>query len=474
MISASLLLLYLVKVSAVIAAFYLFFILFLSRSTFFRLNRIYLLSGLLLSFAIPFLSFPGGTEKITIPDVFLPVSSQVFAAEEPADAYPSGEDTLSLNVPVLTLIYLAGFVFLFFRYLISFLRLCSFIRLNRVRKVGRALVIPIDTGSSFSFLNILFLSGNQNQRAVIAHERAHLHQHHWCDLFLSGAACVILWFNPVSWLYSRAIRQQHEYLADHEVLRKGISLSHYLELILSSLSVEVKTPLTNQFNSTSLKNRIMMMTQKKSSNAKALIYVLIVPMVAVLSMAFGKKETTPGGSVKTLTVVIDAAHGGDDAGASAGSLTEKDLSLTFARLIQSACEEKGITCILTRTDDRTISLKDRLSASKSAAPDLFISIHFSNDQKVAGGMNVLVSRENGRYEECVKLASLLLMNVKSFHNPGSIHQSSALVLKENTIPAVIIDLGNLAHPSDRDLVTSPLNQQHLSTYIADVIASMQK
>lgn len=474
MISIVTLLIYLVKATAAMSAFYVVFALFLCRNTFFRLNRFYLLSGILFSFTIPFLSFPLGNEIVTIPGIFKPISGEALAFEDEVHQYISEPDAQPVDVSlVLGLVYLSGFIFLLLRNGNSFIQLSLLTRSNRVRKIRRAMVVPIDTDYSFSFLNILFLSRTQNQRAVIAHERAHLRQNHWIDLLVSSLACIILWFNPISWFYSRAIRQQHEYLADNEVLRQGFSLKQYLELILNSLSVDRTPSLIHRFNSTSLKNRIIMMTQKKSSRIRTLLYLSMAPIFALSLFAFGKKELSAGHSLKSLTVVIDASHGGDDHGASSGTLREKDLSLTFARLIRSACEEKGITCVMTRQDDRTIALKERLESARATTPDLFISIHFSSDANEAKGMNILVSKENQQYDKSVKLGSLLLAELQSLQTTGGIHHSSALLLKENRVPSVILDLGNLAHEKDRALINNRVNQEEISERIAKAVRNFE-
>ena len=135
-----------------------------------------------------------------------------------------------------------------------------------------------------------------------------------------------------------------------------------------------------------------MKKKKKSPSAKTLLYLVMVPIIATSLFAFGKKELSSSHRPKALTVMIDASHGGDDPGASQGSLTEKDLSLTFARLVRTACEEKEMKCVMTRHDDRTISLKERLEAAKSVSADLFLSIHVSNDENESNRMNILVSK----------------------------------------------------------------------------------
>ena len=78
---------------------------------------------------------------------------------------------------------------------------------------------------------------------------------------------------------------------------------------------------------------------------------------------------------RLVTVVLDAGHGGADAGVTAGALKEKDLTLRVARLIGAALANR-VKVAYTRSDDSNPSLKTRLEASLQA--DVFVSLHASS------------------------------------------------------------------------------------------------
>ena len=87
------------------------------------------------------------------------------------------------------------------------------------------------------------------------------------------------------------------------------------------------------------------------------------------------------------TVVIDAGHGGDDAGArGAGGLVEKDLVLDVAFRLAKRLSENGLEVVLTRRDDTFVPLEERTSIANDVRADLFVSIHgnASYDTKVRG------------------------------------------------------------------------------------------
>ena len=77
------------------------------------------------------------------------------------------------------------------------------------------------------------------------------------------------------------------------------------------------------------------------------------------------------------TVVIDAGHGGEEAGAKgAGGLLEKDVTLAVARRLRTMIEGRlGLRVFLTRDDDRTMTLDERAAYANSQKADVFVSVH---------------------------------------------------------------------------------------------------
>ena len=77
------------------------------------------------------------------------------------------------------------------------------------------------------------------------------------------------------------------------------------------------------------------------------------------------------------TVAIDPGHGGDDAGVrGSNGVKEKDLALSVARRLKGLLEARlGIRVLLTREDDRNISIDERAAIANNNKADLFVSIH---------------------------------------------------------------------------------------------------
>ncbi len=75
-------------------------------------------------------------------------------------------------------------------------------------------------------------------------------------------------------------------------------------------------------------------------------------------------------------VVLDAGHGGRDEGAIGPSgLQEKELVLDVVQRLARRLRDRGLTVVLTRKDDRFLSLEERTGVANDARADLFLSIH---------------------------------------------------------------------------------------------------
>ncbi len=100
-------------------------------------------------------------------------------------------------------------------------------------------------------------------------------------------------------------------------------------------------------------------------------------VVASLPLHSQPRAAAPGESNRAFKIVIDPGHGGKDPGArGVGGIEEKDVVLSIAlELAESLRTEPGVVPLLTRNDDRTLSLEERTAIANAAEADLFLSIH---------------------------------------------------------------------------------------------------
>src|SRR5438067_3060958 len=87
-------------------------------------------------------------------------------------------------------------------------------------------------------------------------------------------------------------------------------------------------------------------------------------------------ELPPPPPAPFAVVVIDPGHGGQDSGTVKTGLVEKELTLDVARRLERLLQERGLVTVLTRGEDRYVSLPDRAVIANSQAESVFVSIHF--------------------------------------------------------------------------------------------------
>jgi TonB-dependent SusC/RagA subfamily outer membrane receptor len=105
---------------------------------------------------------------------------------------------------------------------------------------------------------------------------------------LAELLCIISWYNPFSWLIRYSIRQNLEFIADQQVLASGLDRKNYQYHLLKVVG-EPLYRLTNNFNFSSLKKRILMMNKSRSTRLHLLKFLFIVPLLGVLLVAFRDK-----------------------------------------------------------------------------------------------------------------------------------------------------------------------------------------
>ncbi|HEX4665161.1 MAG TPA: N-acetylmuramoyl-L-alanine amidase [Chthoniobacterales bacterium] len=96
-----------------------------------------------------------------------------------------------------------------------------------------------------------------------------------------------------------------------------------------------------------------------------------------------RSASPPPRGERSLLVVLDPGHGGDDSGAICGTVLEKDLALDVALQAELLLRAAGFATALTRTSDRHVSLAERASLGNREENSLFISIHFNDGARAA-------------------------------------------------------------------------------------------
>jgi hypothetical protein len=284
---------YLIESGISLALFYSVYWIFLSKDTFFVINRLYLVSSAAFSIIIPFIHITSPT-FINITSL---IGSRPLLESPVVFSEGSGVPAQSLGISdVLLLVYIWGVVFFFMRFVYQLLKVLMLIRKNGIHRYNGLKIVFIDKDCSpFSFFNYIFInksnvSGDDFQR-IVAHEMIHIKQYHSIDLLILEWLTIFQWFNPFVWPYKKSLKETHEYLADYAVIAQGCSAAKY-QLLIFEQHVGVKLfELANNFNQSQIKRRITMMTKSKSKGLAKLKFLLMLPMLCFLILAFADSKT---------------------------------------------------------------------------------------------------------------------------------------------------------------------------------------
>lgn len=224
---------YLLKVSCCLTLFFTFYLLILRKLTFFKFNRFYLLAALVLSFVIPQLQFTVEREVVAEP---VTIATEVRAAEQSTVTI---SNEISIENPTIQvqeepmdwlklLPYIYGLVTLAILF-IAILRLLQLLKHTNkfTEKVNGLKLVPKKKGfTNCSFFNYVFIDENNLTAAELAvllrHEAVHAKQFHSLDKLLMMVAKTLLWFNPIIYLYDKALEDVHEFEADDITSQKVV------------------------------------------------------------------------------------------------------------------------------------------------------------------------------------------------------------------------------------------------------------
>lgn len=271
------------KSAVLISIFYSFYKVLIQKETYFQSIRFYLLSGILVSFIIPFITIPIYVDVAPISDLnFSNVSAQTTTLET--------NHTFNGNTIFLT-IYL-GVAFIFFIRLIYQLLSLVFLISKHSKNTNENLTfieVPHEI-SPFSFFKYIVynptLFNETELKQVIAHEKIHALQKHSVDTLLANIFVAIQWFNPFAWLYKKEIEQNLEFIADQSAQGISNSKKSYQQLLLKISIPNYQLALANNFYNSLLKKRIMMLQKKRSNSKSQWKLILIVPVLITFMANF--------------------------------------------------------------------------------------------------------------------------------------------------------------------------------------------
>lgn len=261
-------------------SFLLIYDLFLKKETFFQWNRLYLLGTFLLSLALPLIQIDALKTTVSQKGVFYP---EFLVELEGVQLSPSTAEMGLLElISVSQLVYLLGIIFMSIWFASKMNRILLLKR-NGIVIYGKdySLVQIKGSKAAFSFFKNVFLGDaipKEKEPQILAHELVHIRQWHSLDLLFFEILRIVLWFNPMVYLFQNRIAELHEFIADSKATKED-KMGQY-QLLLSQVFQTQHLSFINQFYKKSLiKKRIVMLTKEKSKAVHQLKYLGLLPLI---------------------------------------------------------------------------------------------------------------------------------------------------------------------------------------------------
>ena len=197
------------------------------------------------------------------------------------------------------------------------------------------------------------------------------------------------------------------------------------------------------------------------------------------------------------TVVLDPGHGGSDHGThSVSGYAEKTLTLDLAKRVQQFLADNGVRAVLTRGDDRTVDLDDRVEFCRAQHAALFVSLHFNSGGNAEGietycmppagaASTTKPSSKNGdsdrtpgnRYDLCnVWLAHCVqrsLLRATGTADRG-VRRARFVVLRDASCPSILVEAGFLSNSAEERKIVTGAYRDTLAKAIGEGILTYKR
>jgi len=271
------------KAAIALAVFYMFYRLLLSKETFHRFNRIVLLGTAALSFILPLCVI---TLKKVVVLPAITASSETIVGDVAETAAMVPEISEPIWPVILCSLFAFGALAVLVHVAISIIGIRRIIRSgsHEALESGENLVITETDTAPFSWMKYIVISREDYESGysqILTHEKAHIALRHSWDILFVDMITALQWFNPAIWMLKADLRALHEFEADDAVLRSGANIKEYQYLLIRKAVSKSGYSVANSFNHSTLKARITMMLNKKSSRMSVWKALYVIPLVGI-------------------------------------------------------------------------------------------------------------------------------------------------------------------------------------------------
>lgn len=277
---------YLLKSTLCLAVLFAFYKGILENQPGHRFKRFYLLLSLIASISIPLITF-----QVTnyVPQEEM---GQIIVYQD--NGVVANSDTINWAL-WLWGVYILGVLVMFSRFMINLMDIFQKIDTNPKKREGSIThVLMRERITPHTFLRFIFfqksaLEKQEIPESVLIHEHTHARQAHSLDIILIELLQVAFWFNPLFYLLKKAIKLNHEFLADQAVIDQGKNIGEYQNTLLDFSTLQNAHPMASAMDYSSIKKRLTIMKKSHPKWRSRLGAILVLPLLAILLYSFSSR-----------------------------------------------------------------------------------------------------------------------------------------------------------------------------------------
>lgn len=463
--------------------------LFLRNKRLHTFNRFYLLVAIAASLLLPLLHF-------SLPGMQLPQSAAAYTL---LDVAYTGEEEMA--APAKTAASFSWQMALTIGYTLAsaamaFMLIVRFVWLFRLKakgiqsqQNGYRLVYTDNNKAPFSFFRFLFwksgvdITSAEGMR-ILQHELAHIRQRHTLDKLFIQIVLVFFWFNPFYWLLQKELSLVHEFIADETAIEDR-DTETFARMLLQEYCGTVYPDIVHPFFYSSTKRRLLMLNQMNKPRFAGMRRMMVLPLLgtAVLLFSFKPNEAPVTRANKTITLALDAGHGGvDDGAVGLNGIKEKDLALKITNRLAQMGEAYNVKVVTLRADDKYIALPDRGTKANEIGADMLVSIHINtmppaedanNQPRNPSGFELIVEKRNSQYNQSRALASAIAAQLNDMKLSPRLLDKGLVILRNANMPAVLIECGYMENAADVDRINNSEQLDKLCSHILTGLVAYQ-
>lgn len=323
----------------------------LEREKMLRFNRFYLLAAMFFSLLLPLVTIEMPSEmvlEVVSDNGAIPRMVNEAPGTIAQTASTQHDESVPVYLPWLVYGLIANALLLRMGFQIMVILRSKSGRRIVPFEAAKLVLMPGDT-PTYTFFHFVFISqkafDNQNiPKEILTHELAHSKQMHSLDILVAELLIALCWFNPLLLLYRRAIRLNHEYLADDVVVGGSTGVREYQLLLLDTLLAHRTARLASSFNYPVTKKRLAMMTTNINLRIQFAKKAFVALLLPVLAFVLAEKTYSQQPAAKKLPVSERKTENTTVSGTEAVSEAEmQDFFATIERNTRVIKNRKGRT-----------------------------------------------------------------------------------------------------------------------------------